>query len=215
MSRSVSIMQLPKNVRIKVTNNGGDDDYRDGGVRYIKSVEFDIVEETRVIGAGRLFRINADLAYDNDESIHLICDYMQNTMDCADALYDYDTEGFSEKVDQLFDHIPRTSNVLLIDRMEIEQAHRGRMIGLIVMLKLIRRYGKGCSLVAIKPFPLQYDGKVAGQEEALERDREKLVRYYSRLGFQRIRGADFYAISLANELPTEQGLLRGQKAKVS
>ena len=62
MSRSVSIMQLPKNVRIKVTNNGGDDDYRDGGVRYIKSVEFDIVEETRVIGAGRLFRINTDLA---------------------------------------------------------------------------------------------------------------------------------------------------------
>jgi hypothetical protein len=150
------------------------------------------------------------------ESLYLLCDYEQDTLDCACAVYNLDEDVLSSKVEELFDFIlPCTLNILLIDRMEIEPAYRGRMIGLITLIKLIRRYQKGCSLVAIKPFPLQYTGEVKGQEEAFERDRQKLVRYYGKLGFRHIPDTDFWAISLACQLPTEQGLLRDLETQVS
>ena len=200
-------VRQPRQDRAQV---GGDDDYRDGGIRYIKSVEFDIVEETRVIGAGRLFRINADLVYDNDESIHLICDYMQNTMDCAEAVYDLDTDGFSPKVERLFDYAPPTSNVLLIDRIEIEAAHRGRMIGLIVSLSSSGDMGRAVPWLRSSRSLSNMKGRLPA--------RKKPSNGIAKSSFAIIHGwgsSDFYAISLADELPTERGLLRGPKTKVS
>jgi hypothetical protein len=92
---------------------------------------------------------------DDGVSLFEICDYAQNTYDCGNAVFGFDRDHkayFSPEVEQRFDLIPSTRNILLIDRMEIEPTYRGRMIGLITLIKLIRRYQKGCSLVVIKPF---------------------------------------------------------------
>ncbi len=35
----------------------------------------------------------------------------------------------------------------------------------------------------MKPFPLQWEGKVEGQETPFEADRRKLIAYYAPLGF--------------------------------
>jgi hypothetical protein len=184
-----------------VTEIDGDNE-REEDPRYIEDIKLNVLQDRRFIGKARLFRINADLALGDGIDLHSLCDYSQNTLDCGYGVYDFNEEVFSPKVEELFELIPFSLNILLIDRMEIDPPYRGRMIGLITLIKLIRRYQKGCSLAVIKPFPLQYAGVVKGQEEAFERDREKLVRYYARLGFERIPGTDFYAISLAYRFPT-------------
>ena len=157
-------MQLPTNIRFQVTEIDGDNDCEEDP-RCIEDIKFNILQDRSIIGKARVFRINADLAQDGGIDLHSLCDYTQNTLDCGYAVYDFNEEEFSPQVEELFEFIPFSLNILLIDLMEIDVPCRGRMIGLITLIKLIRRYHKGCPLAVIKPFPLQYAGKVKSKDK--------------------------------------------------
>jgi hypothetical protein len=47
-------------------------------------------------------------------------------------------------------------------QMEIFPQYRGQQLGLKYVRAAITRFGIGCQLVAIKPFPLQFEGESIG-----------------------------------------------------
>jgi GNAT superfamily N-acetyltransferase len=95
-------------------------------------------------------------------------------------------------------------NVLLISQIKIEPPYRGRGIALAFVSRVIKRWGKGCTLAVMKPYPLQYCGEDAEDTPEFKSAYRKLVRYYAPLGFAKIpygngsleHGGGHYGLSL-------------------
>mgnify|MGYP001419261448 CR=1 FL=1 len=68
-------------------------------------------------------------------------------------------------------------------------------------------FSAGCGVVALTPFPLQYQGNVTAENQrAFWRDRRKLMRYWARLGFQRV-GKELMILNPVLEQPTLEEVL--------
>lgn len=104
------------------------------------------------------------------------------------------------------------SGLLIIDRLELFPHFRGKGIGLQAMKFLIARFRMGAGLVAIKPFPLQFEG---GSQDAPEELRargldrypanettcnRKLRQHYRKLGFVAIPRTPFMCLPLITRL---------------
>ncbi len=157
---------------------------------WIRSVELELIEADRVIGTAELYVFNADGADTAGESIHEMCDaHSQTTYDCGVAVYNMmsSVNEFRRAVRRNFDiGLWDSLNVLLLSRIEIEPPYRGRGSGLTVLSRMIKRWGKGCTLAVMKPYPLQYCGKNADPTPEFKNAYRKLVRYYAPLGFTKI-----------------------------
>jgi GNAT superfamily N-acetyltransferase len=142
------------------------------------------------IGEAKLYVFNADGADAAGVSMCDMCDgYSQTTYNCGEAVYNLasSVNEFRPAVQRIFDIDPWDSlNVLLLAELKIEPPYRGRGIGLTVISKMIKRWGKSCSLAVIKPFPLQSAGKDDGDTPEFKNAYRKLVRYYAPLGFTKI-----------------------------
>jgi len=106
--------------------------------------------------------------------------------------------------------------VLILDRLEILPKFRGKCAGLAVMAEMIRRFSPGAALVAIKPFPLQFEPAPSSDDEKKwRRDlglaelpegkriaTKKLFDYYSRLGFLRLGRTPFMVRGSGRPLPS-------------
>jgi hypothetical protein len=163
--------------------------------RYLENIEIELFEKSAPIGTAKLVRIFAyDCLLEEKCSLFYLLDqHSQLTYGCYAALYD--ENGFNRNVENLFPSALWPCNVLLINRIEIGFQYRGKGLGLIAIKKMVQRWKSDCGLTVIKPFPLQYEGgKAKGHENEFERDRRKLAKYYSQLGFIRIPGTDFYAM---------------------
>lgn len=68
-------------------------------------------------------------------------------------------------------------------RVWIEPEYRGAQLGLTAMACLMVLFERSCEYVAMKPFPLQWENRVAGNEAQFRADRAKLCEYYEPLGF--------------------------------
>jgi len=103
-------------------------------------------------------------------------------------------------------------DLLILDRAEIEPAFQKRGIGLLAISRTIDIFGEGCGLVAMKPFPLQFrnyqdpawspPSGVDNPGAAFRAAREKLRRYWSRAGFRRVDGTDYWALCPAHKRPS-------------
>ena len=125
-----------------------------------------------------------------------MCDsHSQTTYDCGEAVYQMASRvnNFRLVVRRLF-HLGYfdSLNILLIARLEIEPPYRGRGIGLTVLSRLIKRWGKDCSLAVMKPYPLQYAGKDADDTQEFKKAYRKLVQSYAPLGFTKIPSSSKY-----------------------
>jgi len=101
-------------------------------------------------------------------------------------------------------------NILILDRLEILPRFRGQQLGLQYVRAAISRFGIGCRLAAIKPFPLQFEGKmgsVSGNETEyvgpsksmlanFDAATKKLKKYYAREGFISLRNSDLMILDL-------------------
>jgi len=182
-----------------------DPEYAASGKEWVQSVALKIVQAGTDVGRAELFSARVQDGLEAGQPLFSLCDYAQATYDCGEAIFDFNLEEFRPKICRLFNNIPPTLNFLLIHRMEIEPEYRGKGVGLVVLLKVIKKWGRGCALAVIKPFPLQYED-TEGREKELRRDRRKLINYYSKLGFVRIPGTEFYALSLGDRLPTVRSI---------
>src|SRR5262249_5731882 len=110
------------------------------------------------------------------------------------------TGEFKESVLKLFGYDIVNINLLILDRLEILPEYRGEGIGLACIYRCMQQYQHGCGLIALKPFPLQFEaiGESDKQDpwwqklalNAFGTDQKictrKLESYYRRLGFIKI-----------------------------
>jgi hypothetical protein len=152
-------------------------------------------EENRLAGRFRIYYANFEDALNRDVSPRDVLDTYAHTFEFADAVLDEDGMPFSHPMERLLGYDIFSTNLLILDRLEILPQFRGFGVGLVVLVKLMARYGPGAGVVAMKPFPLQFEakheapsawdrrlqlGSLAASQAVSTR---KLRKYYKRLGF--------------------------------
>jgi hypothetical protein len=120
-------------------------------------VYLDDEDEPHLAGHAKLFILNADAA-ENDEDAPPLFDLLDMRSETAayPPLLDLTGPGnFSPAVCRILrDDMVLPQNMLILDRLEILPEFRGQQLGLRYMRTVIRRFGLGCRIDAIKPFPL-------------------------------------------------------------
>ena len=186
-------------------------------------VEMNNDESDTLVGKFRLYYVDIAAAINTGyTNVFDIFDaHSDSTADYYDSLFDPDTVDFSEKLQQLFDYEIFEQSVLIIDRLELLPGYRGKNLGLIIMRRLIQRFSAGAGIVAIKPFPLQFEQSFAAENKSswhvemqLSSFREtkrdsirKLRSYYGKLGFVEMKGTPHMFLSTTRRLPPIEKLL--------
>jgi hypothetical protein len=70
-----------------------------------------------------------------------------------------------------------------LERLWIAPKHRGKNMGLACCAALLALFQNDCGYAAMKPFPLQWEGRADENKSQFLADRQKLVSYYRPLGF--------------------------------
>jgi GNAT superfamily N-acetyltransferase len=92
-------------------------------------------------------------------------------------------------------------NLLYIQRIEVKRQYRGKGIGLAAIRRAIDVLRVNCDVVALKPFPLQFEGKVNGtNRKEAQAATTKLKHYYRRMGFRNLKGTGFMMLDLTRRL---------------
>jgi hypothetical protein len=168
------------------------------------------------LGSLRFYIIQVGNAYNEGTSLRSVFDTYQQTMDAGCAIFDDSFENFCPWIRRRFDDAYPSDDLLLLDRLTLDPVVRGQRLGLAVIDRTIRDWSKGCSLVVMKPFPLQYEGgwneknvtelKLQGFRARKTEAFKRLREYYVRLGFERVGRTDFYAPCTHHKRPSEREL---------
>jgi hypothetical protein len=171
------------------------------------------------IGEFRVFFCDLEEAINAGISAYDVFDENSRVFDFHKALFKRDDFCFSPKVVKTIHDTPFNWNVLIIDRIEIQSPFRGNGYGLQVMLSLMKRFGSNAGLVAINPFPLQFEGTmpcigVDGTtnadlkkwEKELDKSTKKLSSYYEFLQFSCLPRTPYMVRSLELILPNSATL---------
>jgi hypothetical protein len=95
-----------------------------------------------------------------------------NVWSCYEALY-LKNEQIKPAVHQAIGKLVKTPNIFLVNRITIFEEFRGLGVGLFAMRRLIQHLARGAEIVALKPFPLQFEDSDT-RSELRKRDREAL-----------------------------------------
>ena len=147
-------------------------------------------ERKTVAGRFRLYYIDVCAALNAEASVFDIFDTLSTTIDYYPAIFHPRTIQYTDEIERLFkDEYISFGNVLILDRLEILPRFRSRGLGLVVMRRLIERFGAGAALVAIKPFPLQCEVEGAGGEDGTWRSKMQLEEFtkHSRIATAKLR----------------------------
>src|ERR1039457_6962879 len=140
-------------------------------------------------------------------------DVLDSFSETAPYLELFEGDDWSDKVQEVCE--PLGNDLLILDRMEVKERYRGNGFGLMAANSCMRVFGSGCGLVALKPFPLQYEAKVnpetkAHDPRAFQRDTMKLPRYGARLGFK-LRENGLMVMDTTSTRPPMSQVLRKTK----
>jgi len=177
-------------------------------------------DQETLVGKFRLYY--ADIEYASEEGFNAfeVLDAHSHTAEYCSSIYGIDGSEFNKKLLTLLSFDVMGNNLLIIDRLEILPKYRGKNLGLIITRRLIQRFLFGAGVVAIKPFPLQFEHKpstdnghqwrkeiqLSGFSKSEHLSLQKLYQYYSKLGFIRMPGIPFMFRSTAWQLPTTEDL---------
>lgn len=121
-------------------------------------------------GEIHLYVIDIEGAVSEREDVFAVFDSHRDTVRCFEALYEvdsFDTVQFKASVDKLLDIEGQwRPNVLLLNRLTIFPKFRNQGLGLEVLRRAILRYRIGTGIVALYPFPLQFEGRPKAEEKA-------------------------------------------------
>ena len=174
-------------------------------------------EDKQPVGKFRVYYVDLERAVNEGETISDILDaHSSHVAEYFEPIFGSEEPDFNSRILELFDHAIFASNLLILDRLEILPQYRGEGLGLTVLRHMIARFSSGAALVAMKPFPLQFEASPSVGFGDKWRDRmnlsqfpaaedvatEKLFRYYSRLGFLRLSGTAMMVMTPAHSLPS-------------
>ena len=133
---------------------------------------------------------------------------------CYETLFDKNGDDFKQSINDQFNGDIISTDILYIDAIFLEPKHRSKGLGLAVILRLIQRFGPHMGIVAMLPSPItsnehnegNSNNGSASPEQSIELAREKLRRYYARIGFQQIGDTDIVALCTSYSLPTLKDL---------
>jgi GNAT superfamily N-acetyltransferase len=128
-----------------------------------------------------------------------------STLECSEALFDRESGGWKESVEEVYENDIPGLDVIFIDTIELEPVSRGKGIGAQVVRETIATLGSSCGLVTCKPFALQYrnwmdEGNKAmrerpGFEPKRLADFNKVAQFWTDLGFRKLPDSDFYTFA--------------------
>lgn len=170
-----------------------------------------------LLGKLNFFVIQVGNAVNHHEELAYVCDAYHQTMEAGSAVFDLVNNGFHPHVQEMFPDACDVDDILLLDHLTIHPLARGQRLGLAVLRQVIEDWSKGCSLVVIKPFPLQFEAEAQKSEKWTQLELGKfsssekiafgkLRNYYQRLGFSRIGRTEFYALPTYDPFPTAKQL---------
>lgn len=174
----------------------------------------DDADAPRLAAKSRLFIINADAAEKSDWSLVDVLDSKSETAPYIDLINLDEAGNFSPSVCDLLDEeFVFSRNMLILDRISVLPEFRGRRLGLSYIRAAVGRFGMGCRISAIKPFPLQFEGAAPSRVDdewtrrldlkALPKGKRaataKLKRYYGSEGFVPVKGTELMILDLHRE----------------
>jgi hypothetical protein len=161
------------------------------------TLDDDLDDDEYPAGDAKLFIVNAEAAELHGESLLELLDQRAETAAYI-PLIGKEAGSFSPAVcKKLGEEMVLSRNMLILDRLEIRPQFRGQELGLRYMRAAITRFGMGCRIAAMKPFPLQFEDKVSESTIAdFRAATAKLKKYYARDGFESLRGSDLMILDL-------------------
>jgi hypothetical protein len=174
----------------------------------------DDVNEFRLAGRAKLFIVNPDAAEDHEEapSLFELLDLRGETAAYLPLVHSTEPNRFSPAVRRILrEDIVPSRNMLILDRLEILPEFRRQQLGLRYVRTAIKRFGSGCRIAALKPFPLQFERTLDDPDlvwrarmnlDLFSREarsaQASLKKYYSREGFIPLRGTDLMILDLGH-----------------
>ena len=170
-------------------------------------------EEIDTIGKFKLYYVDVSRSINRGEDIFEVMDaHSSSVAECFYPIFDKESQEFNENIMKLFSYDVLDINLLIIDRLEILPEYRGEKIGLKAMRQLIHRFSLGAGIVAIKPFPLQFESTSSHDSEWVNKmqhykfpinEKEcliKLKNYYAKLGFVALKNSKLMVLNTAKRL---------------
>lgn len=152
-----------------------------------------------VCGHLRAYRINANEmiadqrfdvgAWHEDEELD----------DIAQSIFTYHG-AWSDELTSAWPDV-NSKDLLVIENIFLEDAHRGAELGLIIADRTIALFGRGCGLAVICPWPTELQNR--NDEEATQYAHRAIGTYSQRLGFKQIEGTDLWAKTLEHIIERE------------
>lgn len=174
-------------------------------------------DDRKFVGKFRAYYVDVERAIDKEEPIFDVLDaHSSHLAEYFEPIFGSEAPDFSNRLLELLDHEVLGNNFLILDRLEVLPQYRGKGLGLSVLRHMIARFSSGAALVAIKPFPLQFETAPSIEAEKKWRARlkldqlptdedvatEKLCQYYGKLGFLCLSGTPMMVMSTAWSLPS-------------
>ncbi|WBY01517.1 hypothetical protein PE066_18945 [Ramlibacter tataouinensis] len=179
--------------------------------RFVHSIEGEVrvldVDDDEGVSAGEFRVILIDLEGAVNEGVDPDAVFdSEAVVHAYQTLYDEDLEFTPAVLKAIGGDDLWRPNLLILDRVALVPEVRGKGHGLWVLRWLVLQLAQGCGIVAMKPFPLQFE---SGSREDPAQDRyrladlpadersatHKLQRYYGRLGFTRVTGTEFMVLN--------------------
>src|SRR5262245_48175133 len=169
-------------------------------------------ESDTIAGTVKGYIIQVDRIINDGESLFDACDaHSQTVHDYGCVLFDFRRRGLKRAIERQF-RLVGAGDILILDKIEVLPAHAAACSFLDI-------FETGSCLAVGEPYPLQFKEmtpkhaewckKMGVESFVAEENRAvtKLRAYWSRLGFQRIRGSKKYALSLEHPRPTLKELV--------
>jgi GNAT superfamily N-acetyltransferase len=154
----------------------------------VGKIEAFYIDRVRIIDKGHSFYVAMD-------------DISSDTRECYEALIDQESGDWKEEVAALIgENALIRDNILLINRLEIEERFRGRGIGAKVAHEVIGTFGSQCAVIVCKPFPLQYKGYLE-KKRTLAEDKQrrsafrKVAAFWKSVGFHKLPSSEHFVFA--------------------
>ena len=180
-------------------------------------------ENEVLVGKFRLLYIDIASAMDErfTDIFQIFDAYSETTADYYSSAFEPNEMDLSKDLRQLLDDDIYESNLLIFDRLELLPDYRGQNLGIVIMRRLIQRFSSAAGVVAIKPFPLQFESSITAEDEEgwhvemqlsnfqnpVQDAVQKLKDHYSKLGFVEMKDTPHMFLSTARRLPPIEKLL--------
>jgi predicted N-acetyltransferase YhbS len=188
-----------------------------GTDRYVNAYEVAIYSEDHLhdpikrmlIGKAELSLVLLTLIREQQVAYYSVFDNTQFLSELGETIFDYDINNLREPF--LGEEGSNSSNLLVINRLEVLPKWRKKSIGKRVIKDIIWRFSGCFGLVILKAFPLQQEFQYANDQKSTW-DKEmkmtdfsqdeafstyKIFAYYQSLGFSQFEHTDYFYMNTA------------------